>query len=115
MNTQVCSLNTKVLSTVVLTKIICLMKTIEFAGTLTITREVYIDAPLKDVAVALNKKPEEVENMSQEDLEELLMDNIYTIDAIAFNGRIRGFDYHDDVMGEELNDLIINDTDEVVE
>lgn len=115
MNTQVSILNTKVLSTVVLTKILCLMKTIEFAGTLTITREVYIDAPLDKVARLLRKDVKEVEAMSQEDLEEFLMDNIYEIDAIAFNGRISGFDYHDDVMGEELNDLIINDTDEVVE
>lgn len=90
------------------------MKTIQFVGSLTITREIYIDAPLQDVAVALNKKPKEVENMSQEDLEELLMDNIYEIDSLAFNGRF-GFEYHDDVMDEELQELIVNDTEDVVE
>jgi hypothetical protein len=89
------------------------MKTIQFVGSLTITRELYIDAPLKDVAVALNKDPKEVENISQEDLEELLMDNIYLIDMLC--GRVYGFEHHDDYMGEELNELIINDTEEVVE
>lgn len=91
------------------------MKTIQFVGSLTITRELYIDAPLEDVAVTLRKDVEELENMSQEDLEELLMDNIYLIDSVSYNGRTRGFDCHDDYMGEELNELIINDTNEVVE
>lgn len=91
------------------------MKTIQFVGSLTITRELYIDAPLDKVARLLRKDVKEVEAMSQEDLEEFLMDNIYEIDAIAFNGRFSGFDYHDDYMGEELQDLIVNDTEEVVE
>jgi hypothetical protein len=89
------------------------MKTIQFVGSLTIQRELYIDAPLQDVAVALNKDPKEVENMSQDDLEELLMDNIYLIDVLC--GRVHGFEHHDDYMGEELHELIVNDTDEVVE
>lgn len=90
------------------------MKTIQFVGSLTITRELYIDAPLDKVARLLRKDVKEVEAMSQEDLEEFLMDNIYEIDAIAFNGRFSGFDYHDDYMGEELQDLIVNDTEEIV-
>lgn len=90
------------------------MKTIQFVGSLTITRELYIDAPLDKVARLLRKDVKEVEAMSQEDLEEFLMDNIYEIDAITFNGRFSGFDYHDDYMGEELQDLIVNDTEEVV-
>lgn len=91
------------------------MKTIQFVGSVTIQRELYIDAPLQDVAVALNKDPKEVENMSQDDLEELLMDNIYLIEMLCAGGRVYGFEYHDDYMGEELNELIINDTEEVVE
>ena len=90
------------------------MKTIQFVGSLTITRELFIDAPLQDVAVALHKDVSELEKMSQEDLEELLMDNIYEIDAIAFNGRISGFECHDDYMDEELYQLTINDTEEIV-
>ena len=91
------------------------MKTIQFVGSLTIQRELYIDAPLDTVARLLRKDVKEVEAMSQEDLEELLMDNIYEIDSLAINGRFSGFEYHDDIMDEELNELIVNDTDEVVE
>jgi len=91
------------------------MKTIQFVGSLTITRELFIDAPLEEIAVTLRKDVEELENMSQEDLEELLMDNIYLIDSVCYNGRKNGFDCYDDYMGEELNELIINDTEEVVE
>jgi hypothetical protein len=91
------------------------MKTIQFVGSVTIQRELFIDAPLDTFARLLRKDVEEVNAMSQEDLEELLMDNIYEIDALATNGRFSGFDYHDDYMGEELNELIINDTEEVVE
>ena len=91
------------------------MKTIQFVGSLTIQRELYIDAPLDTVARLLRKNVKEVEAMSQEDLEELLMDNIYEIDSLAFNGRFSGFEYHDDIMNEELNELIVNDTEEVVE
>lgn len=90
------------------------MKTIQFVGSLTITRELYIDASLQDVAVALRKDVSELEKMSQEDLEELLMDNIYLIDSLCHYGRTRGFECHDDYMGEELHELTINDTEEVV-
>lgn len=91
------------------------MKTIQFVGSLTITRELFIDAPLQDVAVALHKDVNELEKMSQEDLEELLMDNIYLIDSLCNYGRTHGFECHDDYMGEELHELTINDTEEVVE
>mgnify|MGYP001309154330 CR=1 FL=1 len=92
------------------------MKTIQFVGSLTITRQLFIDAPLEEIALTLRKDVEELENMSQEDLEELLMDNIYLIDSVCCNGYgVNGFDCYDDYMGEELNELIINDTEEVVE
>ena len=91
------------------------MKTIQFVGSLTITRELFIDAPLQDVAVALFKDVSELEKMSQDDLEELLMDNIYLIDSLCNYGRTRGFECHDDYMDEELHELIINDTEEIVE
>lgn len=90
------------------------MKTIQFVGSLTITRELFIDAPLEDVAVALHKDVGELEKVSQEDLEELLMDNIYLIDSLCNYGRTHGFECHDDYMGEELMELTINDTEEVV-
>ena len=91
------------------------MKTIQFVGSLTITRQLFIDAPLEEIAVTLRKDVEELENMSQEDLEELLMDNIYLIDSVCYNGRTSGFDCHDDYVEETLHELIINDTEEVVE
>lgn len=90
------------------------MKTIQFVGSLTITRELYIDASLQDVAVALRKDVKEVEKMSQDDLEELLMDNIYLIDSLCNYGRTHGFECHDDYMDEELMELTINDTEEIV-
>ena len=91
------------------------MKTIQFVGSVTIQRELFIDAPLDKVALLLRKDVEEVEAMSQEDLEELLMDNIYEIDYLAFQSRTRGFDCHDDYIEETLHELIVNDTEEVVE
>jgi hypothetical protein len=91
------------------------MKTIQFVGSVTIQRELFIDAPLDKVARLLRKDVEEVEAMSQEELEELLMDNIYEIDYLAFQSRTSGFDCHDDYTEETFQDLIVSDTEEVVE
>ncbi len=90
------------------------MKTIQFVGRLTIERELYVDAPMQVVASMFNKKVEELEAMSQMDLEELFMDNIYTIEHSALQIRTNCVDYHDDYDNEELDTLIVNDTEEVV-
>ncbi len=90
------------------------MKTIQFVGSITITRELFIDAPIKDIADVLRKDVKELEKMNQMDLEEFLMDNIYEIDGLCVSSRTRGFDYHEDVVDYELNEVIVNDTKEVV-
>lgn len=90
------------------------MKTIQFVGRLTIERELYVDAPMQVVASMFNKKVEELEAMSQMDLEELFMDNIYSIESSALLLRSKWIEYHDDYDNEELDTLIVNDTEEVV-
>ena len=85
------------------------MKTIQFVGSLTITRELLIDAPMQVVASMFNKKVVELESMSQMELEELFMDNIYLIEHSALQLRTNCVDYHDDYVDEQLQELTIND------
>lgn len=85
------------------------MKMIQFSGSVTITRELSIDAPIQFVASILNRKVKEIEAMSQGDLEELLMDNIYTIEANALQLRSSNIDYHDDYFDEQLHELTITE------
>lgn len=91
------------------------MKCFEFSAVVNVNREIYVDANIYEVANVLRVSADEIEQMSQEEVEELFMDNLYELDAHALRGISRGISFQEDIIDEEFQDLIVSDTEDVVE
>lgn len=91
------------------------MKCFEFSAVINVNREIYVDANIYNVALILQVSVDELDQMSQEEIEEMFMDKVYELDALALRGITRGISYQDDIVSEEFQDLIVSDTEDVVE
>lgn len=91
------------------------MKCFEFSAVINVNREIYVDTNIYNLERMLKVSADELNQMSQEELEELFMDKVHELDALALRNRTHGISYQDDIVSEEFQDLIVSDTEEVVD